>query len=58
MLVWMWAPLESAECLNSIFSNNLIHGGQSIQETIVLWLAACSITLPLVPAATEIHKVK
>lgn len=44
--------------LNSIFSNNLIHGGQSVQEKIVLWLAAHSITLPLLPAATRIHKAK
>lgn len=58
-VAWMWPPLESADGgHNSIFSNNLIHGGQSIQENIVLWLAARNITLPLLPAAAEIHKAK
>lgn len=49
---------EHGRGLNSIFSRNLIHGGQSIQENIVLWLAAHGITLLLLPAATEIHKMK
>lgn len=55
----MRPPLESAGGgLNPIFSRNLIHGGQSMRQNIVLRLAARGITLLLLAAATEIHKTK
>lgn len=55
-VVWMWPPLERRSAdggLNSIFSNNLIHGGQSMQENIVLWLAAHGVKAYIAIAASS-----